>query len=155
MAQWTFDVKFSYGTQTIFRSLTFVTREDGNLKMPLPEPTSEDLALALLSASGGSCSGLDIDVGSYIHTVKIVRDISVVTFIIGPLIGASSSSLSISTPDSDSSDDYPEIGANAYGEPMEDGRLIFMVALNGDRSNTSRRYPTIRRSEPFNPRSTE
>jgi hypothetical protein len=70
------------------------------------------------------------------------------TSIIRPLVGASSSSSSISTPDSDSSDDYPEIGINACGEPTEGGRLILMVAPNGDRShNNSSRYDTIGRSE--------
>jgi hypothetical protein len=64
------------------------------------------------------------------------------------LARASSSSASASTPDLDSSDDYPEIGANTYGELEEGGCLICMVAPNGDRSNnTSSRYPTIGRSE--------
>jgi hypothetical protein len=61
-----------------------------------------------------------------------------------------SSSSSASTPDPDSSDDYPEIGANGYEEPAEGGRLICMVASNGDRShNSSSRYPIIRRLEAF------
>jgi hypothetical protein len=52
------------------------------------------------------------------------------------------------TPDPDSSDDYPESGTSACGEPIEGGRLILMVALNGDRSrNSSSRYPTIGRLE--------
>jgi hypothetical protein len=52
------------------------------------------------------------------------------------------------TPDPNSSDDYPEIGANVCGEPVKGGCLICMVALNGDQShNSSNRYPTIRRSE--------
>jgi hypothetical protein len=64
------------------------------------------------------------------------------------LVGASSLSTSASTLDSDSIDDYPEIGANACGEPAKDIRFIYMVAPNGDRSsNTSSRYPTIGRSE--------
>jgi hypothetical protein len=68
--------------------------------------------------------------------------------ILRPLAGASSSSTSASTPDLDSFDDYPEIGASAYGETVEGGRLICMVAPNGDQSNnTSSRYPTIGRSE--------
>jgi hypothetical protein len=71
-----------------------------------------------------------------------------VTSIIRPLAEASSSSSSASTPDPDSSDDYPEIGASACAEPTEGGRLICMVAPNGDRShNNSSRYPTIGRSE--------
>jgi hypothetical protein len=64
------------------------------------------------------------------------------------LAEASSSSTSASTPDLDLSDDYPEIRASTCGEPTEGGHLICMVAPNGDRSNnTSRRYPTIERSE--------
>jgi hypothetical protein len=52
------------------------------------------------------------------------------------------------TLDHDSSDDYPKIGINTCGEPTKDGRLILMVALNGDQShNSSSRYLTIERSE--------
>jgi hypothetical protein len=72
--------------------------------------------------------------------------IPVVTSILRPLVGASSSSTLASTPDPDSSDDYPEIGASTNGEPVEGGHLICMVALNSDQSNnTSSRYPTIGR----------
>jgi hypothetical protein len=61
---------------------------------------------------------------------------------------ASSLSSSTSTPDPDSSDDYPEIGASPCEEPVEGGRLICMVASNGDRlHNNSSKFPTIRRSE--------
>jgi hypothetical protein len=84
----------------------------------------------------------------YIRTAKIVRGIPVVTSILRPLAGASSSSTSTSILDSDLSDDYSEIGASACGEPAKDGRFIYMVAPNGDRSsNTSSKYPTIERSE--------
>jgi hypothetical protein len=111
-------------------------------------PAPEHLALASSSASGGSYLGSDPCAGSYIRTVKIVWGIPVVTSILQPLVGASSSSTSASTTDLDSSDDYPEIRASACEEPAEGGRLICMVALNSDRSNnTSSRYPTIRRSE--------
>jgi hypothetical protein len=71
-----------------------------------------------------------------------------VTSILRSLTGASNSSTSASTPDSDSSDDYPEIGIGACGKPAKDDCFIYKVALNDDRSsNTSNRYPTIRRSE--------
>jgi hypothetical protein len=71
-----------------------------------------------------------------------------VTPILRSFVGASSSSTSASTPDLDSSDDYPEIRASTYGEHVEGGRLIYMVAPNGDRSNnTSSMYPTIEISE--------
>jgi hypothetical protein len=85
--------------------------------------------------------------GSYIRTTKIVRGIPVVTTILRSLAAASSSSSS-STPDPDSSDNYPGIRASACRKPAEGGRLICMVAPNGDRShNNSNRYPTIGRSE--------
>jgi hypothetical protein len=65
-----------------------------------------------------------------------------------PLAGAPSSSLSITSPDQDSSDDYPEIRISASGDSTGEGHLIFMVALNGDPlHNSSSRYPTIGRSE--------
>jgi hypothetical protein len=48
----------------------------------------------------------------------------------------------------DSSNDYPEIGANAYENSTGDGRLILMVAPDGDQArNSSSGYPTIGRSE--------
>jgi hypothetical protein len=148
MAPRTFDVKFPCGTQLTFGSLSFAAREDRELKMLPPGTTPEHLALASSATSGGSYSGSDPNAGSYIRTTNIVRIIPVVTSILRPLVGALSSSTSTSTPDSDSSDDYPEIGASACEEPVEGGRLICMVAPNGDQSNnTSSRYPTIGRSE--------
>jgi hypothetical protein len=144
----TFDVKFPCNTQLTFGSLTYAIGEDRDLKMLPLGSAPEHLALASLSALGGSCSRSDPCAGSYIRTTKIVWGIPVVTSILRPLAEASSSSSSASTPDPDSSNDYPEIGANAYGEPAKGGRLVCMVAANGDRSNnTSRRYPTIRRTE--------
>jgi hypothetical protein len=144
----TFDVKFPYGTQLTFESLTFAVEKDGDMKMLPPGPAPEHLALASSAASSGSYSGSDHCAGSYIQTVKIIRGIPVVTSILRPLVRASSSSSSTSTSDLDSSDDYPEIGASACGEPGEGSRLICMVAPNGDQSNnTSNRYPTIGRSE--------
>jgi hypothetical protein len=148
MTSWTFDVKFPCGTQLTLGSLTFAIGEDGDLKMLPPGAAPEHLALASLSASGGSYSGSNPYAGSYICTTKIVRGIPVVSAIIRPLARASSPSSSASTPDPDSSDDYPKIRANTRGELTKGGCLIYMVALNGDRSNnTSNRYPTIGRSE--------
>jgi hypothetical protein len=148
MALWTFDVKFPRNTQLTFGSLTFAVGEDGDLKMLSPWPAPERLALASSSASGGSYLGSYSCAGIYIRSTKIVRGTSVVTSILRPLVGASSSSSSASTPDPDSSNDYPEIGANTYGEPIEGGHLTCMVAPNVDRShNSSSRYPTIGRSE--------
>jgi hypothetical protein len=123
-------------------------RERRRSKDAAPRSAPEHLALASSSASGGSCSGLDLCAGSYIHTAKIIWGIPVVTSILRTLVGALSPSASALTPDPDSSDDYPDIGASTYGEPGEGGHLICMVASSGDRSNnTSSRYPTIGRSE--------
>jgi hypothetical protein len=109
---------------------------------------SEHPALAPSSAPSGSCSGLNPCAGLYIRTTKLVQGIPVVTSILRPLAGATSSSSSPSTLDQDSSDDYPEIGTNARRELVEGSRLILMVAPNEDRlHNSSSRYPTIRRSE--------
>jgi hypothetical protein len=105
MAPWTFDVKFPHDTQLTFGSLTFATEEDGDLKMLLPGPAPEHLALASSSASDGSCLGSDPCAGIYICTTKIVRGILVVTSILQSWTGASSSSSSASTPDPNSSDD--------------------------------------------------
>jgi hypothetical protein len=148
MASRTFDIKFPCGTQLTFGSLIFDTGENGELKMLKPGPTPGHLALTSSLASVRSCVGPGNCAGSYICTAKIIRGIPIVTSILRPLVGASGSSTSASTPDSDSLDDYPEIGANACGELVKDGRFIYMVALNGDRSsNTSSRYSTIGRSE--------
>jgi hypothetical protein len=155
MACLTFDVKFPCGTQLTFESLTFAAGEDGDLTMLPLGLAPEHLTLASLSTLSGSCSGSDSYAGSYICTAKIVRGILFMTSILQLMVGASSSSSSASTPDQDSSDDYPEIEASAYGEPAKSGRLICMVAPNGDRShNNSSRYPTIRRSEAFDARTT-
>jgi hypothetical protein len=109
------------------------------LEHPTPAPSS---------TSGGASSGLDPFSGLYIHTAKLIRGISIVTSTLRPFIGASSSSLSASSPGRDSSDDYPKIGASACGNSAEDSHLILMVAPNGDRScNSSSGYPTIGRSE--------
>jgi hypothetical protein len=111
-------------------------------------PAPEHLALALTSALGGSCSGLDPCAGFYIRTAKLIRGIPIVTSILRPLIRASSSSSSASTPDQDTSDDYPKIGTSACGKPTEGGRPVLIVALNEDWShNSSSRYLTIGRLE--------
>jgi hypothetical protein len=113
-----------------------------------PGPVLEHPTPAPSSASSSSYSGLDPFAGLYIHTAKLVPGIPIVMSTLRPFIGASSSSLSASSPGQDSSDDYPEIGASAYRNSVEDDRLILMVAPNGDWSrNSSSGYPTIRRSE--------
>jgi hypothetical protein len=70
------------------------------------------------------------------------------TSILRPLAEALSLSSSSSNLDQDSSYDYPKIRTSACGEPTEGGRLILMLAPNGDWShNNSSRYPTIGRSD--------
>jgi hypothetical protein len=97
MSPWTFDIKFHRGTQFTFRSLTFAAGEDEDLKMLSPWPALEHLAMAPSSTSGGSCSGLNPCTYLYIRTAKLVWGIPIVTSIIQPLAGASSSSSSAST----------------------------------------------------------
>jgi hypothetical protein len=137
MAPWTFDIKFPLDTQFTFGSLTFTAGEDGDLKMLPLGPASEHPAPAPSSTSGGVCSGLDSFAGLYIHTAKLVRGIPIVVSIIRPFVGALSSSSLASSPYRDSSDDYPEIEANACGNSIDDDCLILMVSPNGDQSHNS------------------
>jgi hypothetical protein len=113
-----------------------------------PGPAPEHLTPAPSSTSGGACSGSDPFAELYIRTAKLVRGISIVTSTLRPFVGASGSSSSASSPGRDSSNDYPEIGASACGNSVGDGRLILMVAPDGDQArNSSSGYPTIGRSE--------
>jgi hypothetical protein len=128
MASRVFDVKFPYSTQLTFGSLIFAAGENGELKMLLPRPAPGHLAPTSSSASGRSCAGPGCCAGSYIHTSKIIWGIPVVTSTLRPLVGASSSSTLASTSDSDSADDYLEIEASGCGEPVKDGRFIYIVA---------------------------
>jgi hypothetical protein len=146
MAPWTFDVKFPLDTQFNFKPLTFATGEDGDLRMLPPGLAPERLELAdgqalwsLMTSciSGSACSDLDPFARLYIRTAKIVWGIPIVVSIIWPLAGASSSSSSVTYPDQDSSDDYPEIRISAYGDSVGEGHLIFMVASNGDLRTTA------------------
>jgi hypothetical protein len=148
MSPWTFDMKFPLGTQFTFGSLTFAVREDRDLKMLPLGTASEHPTPALSSTLDGVCSGLDPFVGLYIRTTKLIWGIPIVTSTLWPFTGAPSLSSSTSSPSRDSSDDYPEIKASAYGNSVEDSRIILMVAPNGDRScNSSSGYSTIGRSE--------
>jgi hypothetical protein len=95
-----------------------------------------------------ACSGLDLYAGQHICTVKLIQGILIVTSILQPLAGASSSSSSIVSSDHDSANEYLKIGGSTCGDSVEEGRLIVMVALAGEPShNSSNRYPTIGRSE--------
>jgi hypothetical protein len=91
---------------------------------------------------------LDPFTGLYIRTANLVQGILIVTSILRPFVGASSSSSSTLSPGWDSSDDYPEIRASTFGNSIEDDCLNLMMAPNGDQSpNSSSGYPTIGRSE--------
>jgi hypothetical protein len=157
MTPWTYDVKFPLGTQFTFGSLTFAAGEDRELKMLPPRPAPEcrvpadgqaPWSLTTSSTSGGACSGLDHFARLYFRIAKIIQGIPVVTSTLRSLARASNSSSSVASPDPDSSDDYPEIRISAYGDSVGEGRLIFMVAPNGNLShNSSSRHPTIGRSE--------
>jgi hypothetical protein len=113
-----------------------------------PGPAPEHPTPAPSSILSGAYSGSDPFAGLYIRTVKLVQGIPIVMSTIRPFIRASSSSSSASSPGRDSSNDYPEIRASACGNSAGDGRLILMVAPDGDWArNSSSGYPTIRRSE--------
>jgi hypothetical protein len=146
MAPWTFDVKFPLDTKFTFGSLTFVAGEDGDLWMlPLGEATEHT---APSSASSETQANSDFFDGSYIRTVKLVRGIPVVTIILRPCAGASSSSSSALSSDQGSSEDYPEIGVSTCGSSADISRLICMVAPNEDQPrHSSSRYSTVGRSE--------
>jgi hypothetical protein len=134
----------------------FATGKDKNLKMLPPRPAPERLVpvygqapcfQAISSTAHGACSGLDPYATLHIRTVKLIRDILIVTSILQPSTGVSSLSSSAASPDQDSVDDYPEIGGSTCGDPADEGRLIVMVASTGGPSqNSSSRYPTIEMS---------
>jgi hypothetical protein len=146
MAPWTFDVKFPLGTKFTFGSLTFATGEDGDLRMLPPGEAVEHTALS--SALSETQADSDFFDGPYIHTVKLVRGIPVVTTILRPCVGASSSSSSALSSDQGSSEDYLEIGVSTCGSSADISRLICMVAPNEDQPrHSSSGYPTIGRSE--------
>jgi hypothetical protein len=107
MAPWTFNVKFPYGTRFTFGSLTFAMGKDENLKMLTlglaPECFTSvygqsSYFLTISSTTGGAYSGLDPYTGLHIRTVKLVQDIPIVTSILQPSAGASSSSSSTASP---------------------------------------------------------
>jgi hypothetical protein len=54
--------------------------------------------------------------GLYIRTAKLIRGIPAVTSILWPLAGVSSSSSAAASLEPDSSDDYPKIRVDAYGD---------------------------------------
>jgi hypothetical protein len=146
MAPWIFDVKFPHGTEFTFGSLTFAAGEDGDLRMLPPGEVTEHTALSYASSETQADS--DFFDGSYIRTVKLVRGIPIVTTILRPCGGASSSSSSALSSDQGSSEDYLEIGVSTYGSSADINRLICMVAPNEDQPrHSSSGYPTIGRSE--------
>jgi hypothetical protein len=113
-APWTFDVKFSYSTQFIFGSLMSVAGKDGNFKMlPLGSAPRPDTWTRFMFFSHliyiRRCLLRSESLCSAIHPHQACSGIPVVTSILQPSAGASSSSLSAASPDQDSADDYPEI----------------------------------------------
>jgi hypothetical protein len=146
MAPWTFDVKFPRGTEFTFRSLTFATGEDGDLRMLPLGKAIEHTAPSL--ASSGTQADSDFFDEPYIRMVKLVRGIPVVMTILQPCAGALSSSSSALSSDQGSSEDYPEIRVSTCGSSADISRLICMVAPNKDQPrHSSSGYPTIGRSE--------
>jgi hypothetical protein len=124
MAHWTFNVKFPYNTQFIFRSLMFAAREDKNLKLLTQGPTPRHPTLvygtapyypADPSTSGGSRSDLNPHAGSYYLSVITYQGRPIRKTILQSSDGASSSSSSGATPDRDSIEDYHGIGAALVG----------------------------------------
>jgi hypothetical protein len=122
MAPWTFDVKFPLGIKFTFGSLTFAAGEDGDLRMLPPGEVVEHTALS--SASSETQVDSNFFDGPYIRTIKLVRGIPVVTTILRPCAGASSSSSSALFSDQGSSEDYPEIGVSSATK----GTLLFTAA---------------------------
>jgi hypothetical protein len=146
VAPWTFDVKFPRGTEFTFGSLTFAVGENRDLRMLSLGEATEHTAPS--SASSGTQADSDFFDEPYIRTVKLVRGIPVVTTILRPCAGASSSSSSALSSDQGSSEDYPEIGVSTCESSADISRLICMVAPNEDQPrHSSSRYPTIGRSE--------
>jgi hypothetical protein len=146
MAPWTFDVKIPRGTEFTFESLTFTAGEDGDLRMLPPGEATEHTAPS--SALSETQADSDLFDGLYIRTIKLVRGIPVITTILRPCAGASSSSSSALSSDQRSSEDYPEIGVSTCGSSADISRLICMVAPNDDQTrHSSSGYPTIGRSE--------
>jgi hypothetical protein len=94
------------------------------------------------------CLGLDPYAGPYVRIAKLIQGIPIVTSILQPSTGASSSSSSLASPDQDLANDYPEIRGSTYWDSVEEGRFIIMVApIRRPLHNSSSRYPTIGRSE--------
>jgi hypothetical protein len=84
-------MKFPLDTQFTFGSLTFAVGEDEDLKMLPPGPVHPTPAFSF--TSGGAYSGLDLFVGLYIRTAKLIRGISIVTSTLRSFTRAPSSSL--------------------------------------------------------------
>jgi hypothetical protein len=123
MPPWTFNVKFSYGTQFTFGSLMFATGEDGNLELLTWGPALKQFSPvygqapylpASSSTSGGICSGLNPYSGSYYRVAMTGQGNPIRMPIVQPSAKTSSSSASAVSPDQDSTDDYPEIRGSTY-----------------------------------------
>jgi hypothetical protein len=136
MAPWTFSVKFPYDTQFTFESLMFAAGEDGNLKLLTQGPAPKRLTpvyeapylLARSSTSGGACSGLNPYVRPYHRAARTTQGIVIGAPIFQPLARTSRSSTLASSPDQDSTNDYPKIRGSTCWNSADEGCLIIMVA---------------------------
>jgi hypothetical protein len=137
--------------------LIFAVGEDRNLKLLtqgltpkcfMPVYGQAPYFLASSSTSGGVCSGMNPYIRPYYRVAKTTQGIPIRAPIFQPSAGTSSSSTSATSPDQDSTDDYPEIGGSTCWNSTDEGCLIIMVATTGAPSqNSFSRYPTIGRSE--------
>jgi hypothetical protein len=127
MTPWTFSVKFPYVTQFTFGSLMFAMGGDGDLKLLTRGPAPKQFTpiygqapylLVDSSTSSEACTCLNPFVGSYHPTAKAAQKPRIGTSIFRLSARTSSSSSSGTSPDQDSTDDYPEIGV-AYARTQQ------------------------------------
>jgi hypothetical protein len=112
------------------------------------EHGSDPCSPANSSTSDSAYSRANLGAGLFFHTIEIIQGIPVVTSILQPSGGASSSSSSVASPEHDLADDYLEIGGSTCWNFSKECHLICMVSPNDDLlHNSSSRYPTIGRLE--------
>jgi hypothetical protein len=163
MAPWTFNIKFSYDTQFLFRSLMFAAEEDGNLELLTQNPEPTHLSSVYRNAPyylvdpstsstlGGAYSSLNPWARSHYLSSMMSQEYPTRTSIFQPSAGTSSSSSSGASPDRDSIEDYPEIGDSVYWNSTIEAHRISMVGpVRVTSHNSSSRYPTIRGSKASN-----
>jgi hypothetical protein len=126
--------------------MTFTVSEDGDLKVLPLEDALEHLVLvhgpdpcspANSSASNSAYLGSDPYAGLFLHTIKIAQGIPVMTSILQPSAGASSSSSSTASPGYDSTNDYLKIKGSTSWNYGKEGHMICMVVPNENPSCNS------------------